>query len=186
VAGLTPNILKQALIEAKAGRIFIINKILEAIEVPRPEISQYAPRVLTTSIPTDRIGDVIGPSGKIIKALIAKYDVDIDIEDSGKTLIYGKDSQKTQQALNKILQIVKEFEIGEIVAGKVYRIETYGAFVKIIEEGEETGKEGLIHISNLSDKRVNKVEDVVKNGDILKAKIIEIKDNGQMSLAVVL
>jgi polyribonucleotide nucleotidyltransferase len=187
VAGLTPNILKQALIKAKAGRLFIINKILEAIELPRPEISAYAPRVLTTTIPQDKIGDVIGPSGKIIKGLIAKYDVDIDIEDNtGKTLIYGKDSQKTQQALNQILQIIKEFEIGEVVAGKIYRIETYGAFVKIIEEGQETGKEGLIHISNLSDKRVNKVEDVVKLGDIVKAKIIEIKDNGQMSLAVVL
>ncbi len=186
VAGLTPNILKQALIEAKAGRLFIINKMLEAIEAPRSEISTYAPRVLTTTIPSDRIGDVIGPSGKIIKGLIAKYDVDIDIEDNtGKTLIYGKDSQKTQAALNKILQIIKEFEIGEIVAGKIYRIETYGAFVKIMEEGSETGKEGLIHISNLSDKRVNKVEDIVKIGDIVKAKIIEIKDNGQMSLAVV-
>jgi polyribonucleotide nucleotidyltransferase len=185
VAGLTSKILKQALFEAKEGRMFILEKMKRVISEPKKEISKYAPGVLTIQIPVEKIGDVIGPAGKIIKSITQKYGVEIDIaDDNGKTYIYGDDTEKSTAARDYILALVKEFEAGEPVSGKVFRIENYGAFVKIMAGGQETEKEALIHISNLSSERVNEVGDVLKMGDVVQAKVLEINDKGQISLTL--
>jgi polyribonucleotide nucleotidyltransferase len=186
VAGLTPQILKQALIEAKAGRLHILGKMQEAITEPRENISEYAPRVLRINVPVDKIGDVIGPSGKIIKGITAKYNVEIDIaDDTGVTHIYGRNAELAEQARSTIAGIIKEFEVGDKVEATIYRIEQYGAFAKLLENGEETSKEGLIHISNLKKERVAKVEDVVTMGQTVIATIVEINNKGQIALSLV-
>lgn len=181
VAGLTPEILKLALVQAKAGRMHILGIMANSIDKPKPEISKYAPGVMIVNIPTDKIGEVIGPSGKIIKSIIAKYQVDLDIEDNtGKTFIYGKNRKNVEGAYQTILALIKDYTAGEIVEGKVFRVENYGAFIKI----NSTDKEGMIHISQFSDKRVNDINEVVKMGQIMKAKIVEINEKGQISLTL--
>lgn len=185
VAGLTVNILKQALIEAREGRLFILEKMKEVIEKPKPEVSKHAPGVLIVSVPFDKIGELIGPAGKTIKGIIAKFNVEIDIQDdTGKTFIYSDVKENAEQAKAYIEALVREFEVGQIVSGKVFRIEGYGAFVKIIVGDQETNKEGLIHISNLSDKRVNNVEEIIQLGQTVTAKIIEVNEKGQIGLSL--
>jgi len=182
VAGLTVDILKQALVESLAGRLHILGKMQEVITQPRAEISEHAPHVTQFNIPFEKIGDVIGPSGKIIKHIIAETGVEIDIEDTtGKTTIYSNSKADIEKATKMILGIIKEYQVGEIVKGTVYRIEAYGAFVRF----EDSQKDGMIHISKLSDKRVNKVEDVVSLGQVVSVKINEVNERGQVSLALV-
>ena len=185
VAGLTVNILKQALIEAKEGRLFILEAMKKVIAKPKAEISKYAPGVIIVDVPFDKIGELIGPAGKTIKGIIAKFNVEIDIQDdTGKTFIYSDIRENGEQAKAYIEAMVKEFAIGEIVDAVVYRIEAYGAFVKILAAGEETSKEGLIHISNLADRRINNVEEVVQMGQTVTAKIVEINEKGQIGLSL--
>ena len=181
VAGLTVEILKKALVQAKDGRMHILNIMQQTISEPRPEISSTAPGVKSIHIPFDKIGDVIGPSGKTIKAIIAKYGVDIDIEDNtGKTFVYGKDRGSVAGAVEEILKLSKEYQPGDEVKAKVFRIESYGAFVKI----DDTDKEGMIHISQMSEKRIAKVTDVIQMGQELTAKVLEINEKGQISLGL--
>ncbi|MEI6729358.1 MAG: polyribonucleotide nucleotidyltransferase [bacterium] len=185
VAGLTAKILKQALIEAKSGRLHILGKMQEVITKPRENIAATAPGVTIIDIPFEKIGEVIGPSGKNIKALIAQYEVEIDIaDDSGKTYIYSKNQANSEAAKNAILAIVKDFEAGDEVQGRIFRIEAYGAFVKIMIDGQETPKEGLIHISNLAARRLKTVDEVVKIGDVLDCKVFEVNDKGQIGLVL--
>jgi polyribonucleotide nucleotidyltransferase len=180
VAGLTVEILKDALDKAKAARLHILGIMKETISEPKADISQYAPRVAQIAIPFEKIGEVIGPSGKVIKSIIAKTGVEIEIDDlTGRTLIYGKEMDKVLEAQSIILSLIKEYAPGDIVSGKVYRLEAFGAFVKI----DGTEKEGLIHISESSPKgeRVKDINDIFKIDDVVSVKILAVNDRGQIS-----
>ena len=181
VAGLTVEILKQALTQAKAARLHILSIMQQTIDKPRPELSPYAPRVAQLTIPVDKIGEVIGPSGKVIKALIAKTDTEIDIEDlTGRVVIFGKDAELVNYAAEYIKKIVKDYTLGEIVEGVIFRIEPYGAFVKV----NGTEKEGLIHISQISDSKIKDIKSLFSIGQKIRAKVIEINDKGQLNLSI--
>jgi polyribonucleotide nucleotidyltransferase len=181
VSGLTPNILKIALNKALQARLHILGIMKETIAIPNKDLSPYAPRVAILTVPFDKIGDVIGPSGKIIKSIISRTDTEIEIaDDTGQTFVYGRDSKKVKEAVNIIESLIKEYKVGDIVKGTVFRIEDFGAFIKI----ENGSKEAMIHVSELDNKRTEKVEDVVKIGDIVSAKIIEIKHNGQLGASI--
>jgi polyribonucleotide nucleotidyltransferase len=180
VAGLTVEILKNALSEAKKARLDILGIMKETISEPKSDISPYAPRVAQIQIPFEKIGEVIGPSGKVIKGIIAKTGVEIEIDDlTGRTLIYGKELEKVIEAQNIILSLIKEYEPGDLVVGKVYRLEGFGAFVKI--DGSE--KEGLVHISESSPtgERVKDIKEVFKLEDEVKLKILAVNERGQIS-----
>jgi len=176
VAGLTPTILKEALIRAKAGRLHILSIMKDCIDSPRPELSKYAPRVMTINIPIEKIVEVIGPSGKIIKGIIAKTGVDIDIEDkTGKCNIFGKDATMVQEAFKIISDIIKEYAPGEEVEGEVFRVETFGAFVRL-----DNGKEGLVHISELAPWRVAKTEDILNLNQRVKCEVLGLNEKNQL------
>jgi polyribonucleotide nucleotidyltransferase len=182
VAGLTSDILKQALTKAKVGRLHILDIMKECISEPRSKISSNAPGVSVIEVPIEKIGDVIGSGGKIIKSIEQKFGVDVDLDnDTGRTYIYGKETQAVKYAEQYILGLIKEYETGEWVEGTVFRIETYGAFIRI--DGGD--KEGMCHISRMAEKRVEKVEDVVKIGDKIKAKVTEVNERGQISLSLI-
>lgn len=179
VDGLTYEIIRQAFELTKKGRIHIINEvILKAIPAPKKELSEYAPKIITTNIDPDKIRDVIGPGGKMINKIIAETGVKIDIEDDGRVYILTPDAAAAQKALKIIHGIAKEIEPGEVYMGKVVRITTFGAFVEILP-----GKDGLVHISKLDKKRVEKVEDVVNIGDEILVKVTEIDKQGRINLS---
>ena len=175
--GISIDILSKALEHAKVARTEILSLMNATIQTPREEISKYAPKNIVFSIPKEKIGEVIGPGGKIIRKIIADLDVTIDIEDDGKVTISGVDSHKVDQAQNIVQTIVQEAEVGKTYIGKVKRITKFGAFVEILP-----GKEGLVHISKLSRQRVRKVEDVVKLGDEITVKVSEIDNQGRINL----
>lgn len=177
VKGLTPEILAKAIMQAKPGRMFIIGKMKEALPAPRAELSKYAPRITSFFIKPDKIREVIGTGGKVINAIIAATGVKIDIEDSGQVMVVSTDSAAAEKAVQWIQNIVKEVEPGEVYEGKVTRLMDFGAFVEVLP-----GKEGLVHISQLANYRVNRVEDVVNVGDTLKVQVSEIDDQGRMNL----
>ncbi|MBQ1249155.1 MAG: polyribonucleotide nucleotidyltransferase [Selenomonadales bacterium] len=178
IEGLTKEILTDALAQARRGRMHILGKMLEAIDQPREELSPYAPRIITLQIHPDKIRDVIGPGGKIIKKIIEETGVKIDIEDDGKTFIAAVDMEAGKKAVRMIEDLVREVEVGETYEGKVTRIMNFGAFVEVLP-----GKEGLVHISQLAKERVEKVEDVVAIGDVVKVKVIEIDRQGRVNLS---
>lgn len=175
------EILKDALMRAKTGRLHILDKMLSVIPEPRPELSEYAPRVFTMIIDKDKIREVIGPQGKIIREIIAQTDTIIDIEDDGTVFITAKDMAGGEKAREMIEQIVKEVEVGERYLGTVVKTTTFGAFVELLP-----GKDGLVHISRLAGRRIEKVEDVVRVGDKILVDVIEIDDQGRVNLAAVL
>jgi polyribonucleotide nucleotidyltransferase len=176
--GLTWQILEKALMQAKPARLHILNKMKEAISAPRAELSPFAPRITSFSIKPDKIREVIGSGGKTINQIIAECPgVKIDIEDSGLVMVTSTDAESAKKAVAWIQNIVKEVEAGEIYEGKVVRIMDFGAFVEVLP-----GKDGLVHISQLANYRVNKVEDVVKVGDTLKVQVSEIDDQGRINL----
>ncbi|MDN5352971.1 MAG: polyribonucleotide nucleotidyltransferase [Clostridiales bacterium] len=178
VDGLNRELLENALEQARVGRLFILDKMREAIETPRQELSQYAPRVFKIKIDPDKIRDVIGPGGKVITKITSEFNVKIDIEDDGTVLITAADGAGGEGAKAAVEGIVKVPEVGQIYHGKVTRILKFGAFVDL-----GFGKEGLCHISQLDTKRVGKVEDVVNIGDEVTVKIIEIDDQGRINLS---
>lgn len=178
IGGVTPEIMAEALDQARKGRLFILGKMRDCIEKPRPELSRYAPRIITMEIPVDKIRDVIGPGGKIIRDIIAKTGVEIDIEDDGRVYIASTDEEGGKKAQQLIERYVKDVEVGETYLGVVKRIMNFGAFVEILP-----GKEGLVHISQLENRRVNKVEDVVKVGDEVLVKVLEIDRQGRINLS---
>ncbi len=178
VKGLTAEILEQALQQAHPARMHIISKMKEALSAPRPELSPYAPRITSLKIDPEKIRDVIGSGGKIINGIIAECPgVKIDIEDDGLVMITSTDAEAAEKAMKMIQDIVKEVEPGEIYDGKVVRIMDFGAFVEILP-----GRDGMVHVSQLANYRVNKPEDVVKVGDSLKVQVIEIDDQGRINL----
>ena len=179
IDGLTPEIIKEALHKTKEARFFLLDGVMKnAIEKPREELSQYAPRVITMHIDPEKIRDVIGSGGKVIQKIVADTGVKIDIEDDGTVSILSTDEGSAQEAVKIINGIVKEPEVGEVYMGKVVRIMDFGAFVEFLP-----GKDGLVHISKLDNKRVEKVEDVVHVGDEILVKVIEIDKLGRINLS---
>ena len=179
VHGLTPEIIKEAFAKTHKARLHILDEVmLKAIATPRTELSKYAPKMLTTIISPDKIGDVIGKQGKVIQSIQEQCSCEITIEEDGHVFIAGLDIEKAQQAVDIINLIANDPEIGAIYSGKVTRLMTFGAFVEIAP-----GKEGLVHISKLDVKRVEKVEDVVTVGDQVLVKVTEIDDQGRINLS---
>lgn len=178
VDGLDRDILYSALQQAKRGRAFILNKMLECIDKPAADLSPYAPRIETIKIKVDKIRDVIGTGGKVVKKIIDDTGVQIDIHEDGNIFITSADAEGMKQAKQMIEDIVREVEVGEIYTGKVTRLLKFGAFVEVLP-----GKEGLCHISQLASNRVEKVEDVVQVGDQLQVKVIEIDDKGRINVS---
>ena len=179
ISGINRAILKQALAQAYDGRMFIMDAMLAAIPAPRTELSPYAPRVLQMKIDVDKIKDVIGSGGKTIKKIIELTGVEIDVEETGVVHILSVDADAAARAQKMIEDIVREPEVGEIYEGPVVKIMDFGAFVNILP-----GKDGLVHISQLAKKRVNRVEDVVKVGDIVRVKLVEIDKQGRLNLSM--
>ncbi|HQD18151.1 MAG TPA: polyribonucleotide nucleotidyltransferase, partial [Bacillota bacterium] len=173
VKGISPEILEQALEQAREARLFILSKMLETIDRPRPELSPYAPRMSTMVVNTDKIRDIIGPGGKTIRKIIDDTGVKIDIQDDGRVYVYASDEEASNKAMSMIADLVRDVEEGEIYEGRVTRIMNFGAFVELLP-----GKEGLIHISELDWNRVNRVEDVLNIGDQVRVKVIELDGQG--------
>jgi polyribonucleotide nucleotidyltransferase len=175
--GLSFDIIKQALAQAKEGRLYILDKIEAAIAKPRAELSPYAPRVISFKINPEKIGAVIGPGGKMIRSITEETGVQIDIEDDGTILITTADAEAAKVAKKKIDDLTFEPQVGDVFSGKVVRLMNFGAFVEL-----PGGKDGLIHISQLAENRVAKVEDVVKVGDEVIVKVVEKDDMGRINL----
>ncbi|MDX8046986.1 polyribonucleotide nucleotidyltransferase [Gracilibacillus sp. S3-1-1] len=178
IDGLSREILDEALTQAKKGRMHILSHMLETIQKPKNELSDYAPKILTMDINPDKIRDVIGPSGKQINQIIEETGVKIDIEQDGHVFISSTDSEMNKQAQKIIEDIVREVEVGQMYLGTVKRIEKFGAFVELFK-----GKEGLVHISELAEERIGKVEDVVSIGDQIMVKVKEIDRQGRINLS---
>jgi polyribonucleotide nucleotidyltransferase len=178
IDGIDRNILEQSLAQAKEGRMFILGKMLSRINEPKKTLSQYAPKILTMNINPDKIRDVIGAGGKIINKIIEETGVKIDIEQDGRVFIASSNQEMNEKARSIIEGIVKEVVVGETYLGTVKRVEKFGAFVEILP-----GKEGLVHISQLSTERVAKVEDVVNVGDSITVKVTEIDNQGRVNLS---
>lgn len=180
IKGIDKAILTTALKQAREGRMFIMNKLLECIPEPRKELSKYAPKIITFAIDPDKIKDVIGSGGKTINKIIDETGVKIDIEDDGKVFIACEDAANAQKAKEMVLAIAEDLEVGKTYQGTVARIMTFGAFVEV-----GGGKEGMIHISKLSSKRVEKVEDVVKIGDKVEVEVIKIDEKGRVDMKLI-
>ena len=178
IDGLTYDIIKEAFERTKVARDYILdNVMLPVINKPREEISKYAPKILTGTISTEKIKDVIGPGGKMINKIIDETGVKIDISDDGKVCVYSENSENGKKAMDMILDIAKVIEVGGIYNGTVTRIMSFGAFVDL-----GGGNEGLLHISKISSKRVEKVEDVLNVGDEVTVKVSEIDSQGRINL----
>jgi polyribonucleotide nucleotidyltransferase len=177
IPGLTREVLAQALEQARLARLAILDAMLQVLPAPRPELSPHAPRLLTLHIHPDKIREVIGPGGKVINRITAETGVKIDIEQDGRVVIASADLEAAQRAMRMIQEIVREVEVGQTYLGRVTRLVNFGAFVEVLP-----GKEGLVHISELSDRRVDKVEDVVKVGDEILVKVKEIDSLGRINL----
>lgn len=178
IDGIDRKILNEALQQAKEGRMFILSKMMEIIDKPKEQLSPYAPKILVMQINPDKIRDVIGAGGKIINKIIEDTGVKIDIEQDGRVYIASTNAEMNEKARSIIEGIVKEVVVGEIYTGTVKRIEKFGAFVEILP-----GKDGLVHISQLSTERVGKVEDVVAIGDVITVKVTEIDQQGRVNLS---
>lgn len=178
IAGIDEQILREALTQAKVGRIHILNEMKKTIDAPKPELSKYAPKIVTMNIKPDKIKDVIGPGGKVITKIIEETGVKIDIEQTGEVYIAGIDADMIALAQKHIYDIVAEVEVGQIYTGKVTRIMNFGAFVEVLP-----GKEGLLHISHIAYERVDKVEDVLNIGDEVTVKATEIDEKGRVNLS---
>ena len=177
IDGISKKIIQEALDAAKKARINILDVMEKTISKPRTELSPYAPSILTIQINPDKIGELIGPGGKVINKIIDETGANIDIEDSGLVFITSEGQEAAKKALALVKNITREVKVGEIFQGKVKKVLEFGAFVELFP-----GHEGLIHISKLSDKRVEKVEDVVRVGDQVSVKVISIDDKGRVNL----
>ena len=180
IAGVTTEIMEKALAQAKRDRLHILGIMKETISAPAPKVSEYAPKIETMKIDVDKIGALIGPGGKTIKGISATYGVTVNTEDDGTVTIYGKTGKATDDAKAAIKAIVEDPEVGTIYQGTVKRIMDFGAFVEILP-----GKEGLCHISKLSRKRVEKVTDVLKEGQQIPVKLIEVDKMGRLNLSYI-
>ncbi len=178
ISGVNTGILQRAMEQARQGRLFILQKMLAVLPEPRAELSPYAPRMLTLTVPVDKIKDVIGPGGKVINKIIAETGVKIDIEDDGRIFIAAVDTEAGERAKQMIEELTADVEVGRIYQGRVTRVEKYGAFVEVLP-----GKEGLVHISQLDDNHVARTEDICQLGDIIPVKVTEIDRLGRINLS---
>lgn len=178
IAGIDRTIMQRALEQARNGRIFIVGKMRESLAIPREELSQYAPRVVTININPEKIRDVIGPGGKVIRAIVAETGAKIDIDDSGRVVVMSPDAAACTKAIDKIKSLTQEPEVGQLYMAKIVRITDFGAFAEILP-----GIDGLIHISQLDHTRVRKVTDVVQEGEEVLVKVIEIDKDGRIRLS---
>ena len=178
ISGVNREILKKALDQARSGRLHILEKMKNAIDLPRVQLSPYAPRVVTIQINPDKIRDVIGPGGKVIRSIVAETGAKIDIDDSGRVVVMSPDAEACDKAIGKIRSITTEPEIGQLYMAKIVRVTDFGAFAEILPNTE-----GLIHISQLEHQRVRKVTDVVNEGDEVLVKVIDIDKDGRIRLS---
>jgi len=178
ITGIDREVMKKALEQAHKARLHILDKMDEALAKPRPELSPFAPRIIFMKIKVERIGEVIGPGGKMIRSIIEETGAKIDIEDDGTVLIASVDQAAGEMAKAKIERLLEEAEIGKTYTGKVRRTTNFGAFIEILP-----GTDGMVHISELENYRVNQVEDVVKVGDMVKVKVIDIDREGKIRLS---
>lgn len=176
--GITRSILESALEQARRGRLFILEKMEAAISVPREEVSSHAPRIYTLTVPLDKIRDIIGAGGKTIRSIVAQTGVKIDVEDDGRVFVASPTSEAAEKALAIIHDLVREVAAGEIFSGKVTRLMAFGAFVEILP-----GKEGLLHVSEISTTHIGKVDDVLGSGDSVLVIVKEIDDMGRINLS---
>ena len=181
IDGINREILEEALAQAHAGRIEIMANMEACIDKPRESVSKYAPKMVVMSIPVDKIRDVIGTGGKMINQIIEECDqVKIDIDDDGKCVIYHSDQEMLDKAKEMIENIIREAKVGEEYDAKVVRLEKFGAFVELFP-----GTDGLLHVSKISYERVEKPEDVLNIGDIIKVKVTEIDDKEELMFLIV-
>lgn len=178
ISGIDIEIMKKALEQARKARLYVLDKMNQAIDKPRPELSPYAPRIIFMKIKIEKIGDVIGPGGKTIRSIIDQTGVKIDIEDDGTVLIASVDQRAGEVAKEMVEKLVEEAEIGRVYTGVVRRTTPFGAFVEILP-----GTDGMVHISELDHYRVNRVEDIVRVGDTIKVKVIDIDEEGKIRLS---
>lgn len=178
IEGITPRIMREALAQAKEGRLHILGKMNEAISAPEKELAPHAPRIIMIRIDVDKIGGLIGPGGKVVKAIVEETGAEINIEDDGTVTVSAVDKESIDKALAKISAITEDVEIGRIYNGRVKKVMEYGAFVEIAP-----GREGLVHISKLDFNKVNKVSDILKEGDEVAVKVIGIDRQGRVDLS---
>lgn len=178
ISGIDIEVMKNALEQARKARLLVLDKMNQAIDKPRPELSPYAPRIIFMKIKIEKIGDVIGPGGKTIRSIIEQTGVKIDIEDDGTVLIASVDQKAGEAAREMIEKLVEEAEVGRVYTGVVRRTTPFGAFVEILP-----GTDGMVHISELDHYRVNRVEDIVRVGDTIKVKVIDIDEEGKIRLS---
>ena len=179
IEGINKEIMEQALTQARKGRLQILGEKAKALAEPRSEMSQYAPRITTIRIPTDKIRDVIGKGGVTIRAISESTGATIDIEDDGTIKIASADLSASEAARKRIEQITADVEVGTIYEGKVVRLMDFGAFVNILP-----GKDGLVHISQISEERVANVSDKLSEGDMVKVKVLEVDKQGRVRLSI--
>ena len=178
IDGLTEDILRKALAQAREGRMHIIGKIRETLAAPRGDISQYAPRITTVKVKEDQVRTVIGSGGKNIRQIISETGVTIDVEDDGTVTIASADAEAAARAVAMVKWLTEEAEIGKIYRGTVKKIVDFGAFVEILP-----GTEGLLHISQIAKERIAKVTDVLQEGDEVMVKVLEIDKSGKIRLS---
>ncbi|HEV8640756.1 MAG TPA: polyribonucleotide nucleotidyltransferase [Methylomirabilota bacterium] len=178
VSGVSLEIMRAALANAREARLFVLAKMREAIEKPRPELSPYAPRFVTIKIRPEKIREIIGPGGKVVRAIQEQTGTKVDIEDDGRVTVFSPDSASVQKAIAMIQDICREVELDRIYVGKVKKIVEFGAFVEVIPNTE-----GLLHISQIAESRIRSVQDVLSEGDEVAVKVIEIDGNGKMRLS---
>ena len=179
IAGVTRELMAEALGQARAGRLHILDIMNSTLDCARDSLSQYAPRLLTIKVKPDKIREIIGPGGRVIRSIIEETGVKMDVEDDGTVIIASVDESASQRALDMINAIVEEPEIGKIYRGTVKKVLDFGAFVEVV-----SGTDGLVHISQLADQRVAKVEDVVKEGDVVNVKVLDIDRDGKIRLSM--
>ncbi len=178
IGGVSAEIMREALYQAREGRLHILSKMEEAIARPRAELSEYAPRIVTIYVKPEKIKDVIGPGGKNIKGIVQETGVKIDIDDTGKVNIASSDEEAAKRAIEIVKRLTQEAEVGKLYMGKVKKVVDFGAFVEIFP-----GTDGLVHISQLSHERVRSVSDVLKEGDEVLVKVIEVGRDGKIKLS---
>jgi polyribonucleotide nucleotidyltransferase len=170
--------MEQALDQANRARLFILDKMLEVMQEPREHLSPYAPRIVKVQINPEKIGALIGPGGKVIRRIQEEFGVSIEVQDDGTVLVASSDGEKSEKAVAQIKSITMDLEVGQVYDGVVKRVIGIGAFVEVLP-----GKEGLVHISQLAADRVEQVEDVVKVGDHLMVKVVEVDSQGRVNLS---
>jgi polyribonucleotide nucleotidyltransferase len=178
ISGITPEILAQALEQARQGRLYILDRMSEALPAPRPDISTYAPRILTIKVPVDKIRDIIGPGGKMIRSIVERTGCKIDVEDDGRVSIASVDEAAAKKAVAIIEELTATAELNKTYLGKVVRVAEFGAFVEILP-----GTDGLLHVSEMAHHRVKDPRSEVKEGDQVLVKVINIDPSGKIRLS---